>query len=67
MAEKPTPAMAIDNSTPVDLELSLSSSTIDATKIDRGNEAVLLDISAAGISNSRANIKLAPDGHVSCQ
>lgn len=56
--------MAVEQTAPVDVELSLTSSTVDASKIDRGNEAVLLDISAAGISSSRADVKLAPDGHV---
>lgn len=32
-------------------------------EIDQGNEAVLLDISAAG--KSRGHLKLAKDGHVS--
>lgn len=34
----------------------------DAREIDQGNEAVLLDIGAAG--KSGANLKLAKDGHV---
>lgn len=33
--------------------------------IDKGNEAVLLDVGAAGIGSDGTRLKLAKDGHVS--
>ena len=64
MDEKRLGPLRVDSGESRDPELTQTSSTTSLAKIDKGNEAVLFDIDAAGISNNRAKLKLAPDGHV---
>lgn len=63
MDEKDTYNSHVEHLEKDDTELSRSPSGGVKT-IDQGNEAVLFDISAAGISIERAHVKLATDGHV---
>ena len=63
MDEKINYTSQVENVERNELELTESGSG-GAQAIDKGNEAVLLDISAAGISKIHAHVKLAKDGHV---